>query len=102
MSKAVPIFVFKVALAGQKSIWRKIAMRGNQTLDDLHEAIFDAFDRYDEHLYSFYFPPPGTKKLVMSKVRDYRGVQLSGDVRRRGAVLRTPTCRMRARRRSRR
>lgn len=46
-------------------------MRGNQTLDDLHEAIFDAFDRYDEHLYSFYFPPPGTKKLAMSKVRDY-------------------------------
>jgi hypothetical protein len=69
MSK--PIFIFKVALAGQRSIWRKIAMRGNQTLDDLHEAIFDAFDRYDEHLYSFYFPPPGTKKLALSKVRNY-------------------------------
>jgi len=69
MSK--PVFIFKVALAGKKSIWRKIAMLGNQTLDDLHEAIFDAFDRYDEHLYSFYFPPLGTKKLAMSKVRDY-------------------------------
>jgi len=66
-----PVFVFKVALAGRKSIWRKIAMRGNQTLDDLHEAIFDAFDRFDEHLYSFYFPPQGTKKLAMSKLRDY-------------------------------
>jgi hypothetical protein len=69
---AQPIFVFKVALADGRNIWRKIAMRGNQTLDDLHDAIFGAFDRYDEHLYSFYFPPPGTKKLTMSKVRDYR------------------------------
>ena len=36
-------------------------MRGGQTLDDLHEAIYDAFDRDDEHLYSFYFPKPGAK-----------------------------------------
>ena len=45
------IFVLKVALAGRKGIWRKIALRGGQTLDDLHEAIFEAFDRDDEHLY---------------------------------------------------
>jgi len=56
-----PLFVFKVGLAGRKSIWRKIALRGSQTLDDLHEAIFDAFDREEEHLYSFYFPKPGSK-----------------------------------------
>jgi hypothetical protein len=56
------VFVFKVALAEKKSIWRKIALRGDQTLDDLHEAIYDAFDRDDEHLYSFYFPLPGAKK----------------------------------------
>lgn len=56
-----PVYVFKVALSGRKSIWRRIAMRASQTLDDLHEAIFDAFDRYDEHLYSFYFPKPGAK-----------------------------------------
>lgn len=35
-------------------------MRGDQTLEDLHEAIYEAFDRYDEHLYSFYVAPPGT------------------------------------------
>ncbi|MGD0516536.1 MAG: plasmid pRiA4b ORF-3 family protein [Thermoguttaceae bacterium] len=52
----LPIFIFKVALAGRKSIWRKIAVKGNQTLDDLHGMIFDAFDRYDDHLYSFFFP----------------------------------------------
>jgi hypothetical protein len=65
-----PIFVFKVALAGRKSIWRNIAVRGDQTLDDLHEAIYDAFDRYDEHLYSFYFPLPGAKKSRRFSMRD--------------------------------
>lgn len=54
-------YVFKVGLAGRRSIWRKIALRGDQTLDDLHEAIFHAFDRFDEHLYSFYFPKPGAR-----------------------------------------
>jgi hypothetical protein len=56
-----PVVILKVALAGRKSIWRRIVLRGSQTLDDLHESIFDAFDRDDEHLYSFYFPQPGTK-----------------------------------------
>ena len=65
-----PVFVFKVALKGRKSIWRRIAVRGNQTLDDLHEAIFDAFDRYDEHLYSFYFPKPGAKMSRRYGMRD--------------------------------
>lgn len=50
------VYLFKVALSGRKSIWRRIAIKGDQTLDDLHEAIFDAFDRDDEHLYSFFIP----------------------------------------------
>lgn len=45
----------KVDLKGAKRIWHLIAMRGDQTLGDLHEAIFVAFDRFDSHLYSFYF-----------------------------------------------
>ena len=53
-----PVYTFKVYL-GKKlkkrpRVWRTIAIRGDQTLDDLHNAIFDAFDRWDEHLYSFY------------------------------------------------
>jgi hypothetical protein len=55
------VHIFKVALAARKRIWRRIAMRDNQTLDDLHEAIYLAFDRDDEHMYSFYFPRPGQK-----------------------------------------
>ncbi|MBN1508626.1 MAG: hypothetical protein JW955_17395 [Sedimentisphaerales bacterium] len=44
-SKAATVYTFKVALAGHKSIWRRIAVRGNQTLDHLHEVIFAAFNR---------------------------------------------------------
>lgn len=36
-------------------ISRTIQVRGDQTLEDLHHAIFDAFDRDDEHLYEFQF-----------------------------------------------
>lgn len=55
------VFVFKVALQVDKKIWRRIAVRSDQTLEDLHDVIFDAFERYDEHLYSFYLPPAGSK-----------------------------------------
>jgi hypothetical protein len=34
---------------------RTIEIRADQTLADLHNAIFDAFDREDEHLYEFQF-----------------------------------------------
>ena len=55
------LYVFKVALAQQKRIWRRIAVRSDQTLDDLHAAIFRAFNRFDEHLYSFFLAPPGAR-----------------------------------------
>lgn len=63
---------FKVNLKGAKRIWRLIAMRGDQTLDDLHEAIFGAFDRFDSHLYSFYFPKaPRRRSAVGPTPREY-------------------------------
>lgn len=34
-------------------ISRTIQIRGDQTLEDLHNAIFNAFDRDDPHLYEF-------------------------------------------------
>ncbi len=36
-----------------KIISRTIEIRGRQTLEDLHEAIFEAFDREEDHLYEF-------------------------------------------------
>ncbi len=38
-----------------KRIRRAIEIRGDQTLGQLHRAIFAAFDRSDEHLYQFQF-----------------------------------------------
>jgi hypothetical protein len=55
------VYSFKVALAHQKRIYRNIEILSNQTLHDLHEAIFTSFDRYDEHLYSFYLTFTATK-----------------------------------------
>jgi hypothetical protein len=39
----------------QKVVQRVIEIRGDQTLEQLHRAIFEAFDRWDEHLYQFQF-----------------------------------------------
>src|SRR4051812_31208813 len=36
-------------------ISRTIQIRGDQTLEDLHHAIFEAFGRFDEHMYEFQF-----------------------------------------------
>jgi hypothetical protein len=38
-----------------KIIFRTIQVRGDQTLEGLHKTIFEAYDRFDEHLYEFMF-----------------------------------------------
>ena len=38
-----------------KEVSRVIEIRGDQTLEQLHDAIFKAYDRSDEHLYEFQF-----------------------------------------------
>lgn len=47
---------------------RTIEIRGDQTLARLHSAIFDAFERFDEHLYEFQI---GGKKPMDPKARRY-------------------------------
>ncbi|MFZ4539781.1 IS1096 element passenger TnpR family protein [Propionivibrio sp.] len=66
------IFVLKVALKYNKRIWRKIAIRGDQTLTTLHHAIFRAFDREEEHLYSFYFSSKPTSTSYYNRVAGAR------------------------------
>ncbi len=39
----------------KSGIARTIAIRGEHTLEKLHDAIFSAFDRFDAHLYQFEF-----------------------------------------------
>ena len=45
---------FKVSLRDRPDIWRIIDIKGNQMLSSLHKAIFKAFDRFEEHKYSFF------------------------------------------------
>jgi hypothetical protein len=63
-TKTVPaanLYVLAVFLTGgptsekfaNKVISRTIEIRGDQTLAQLHDAIFRAYDRWDEHLYEF-------------------------------------------------
>ena len=40
-------------------ISRTIEIRGDQTLEDLHNAIFKAFNREDQHMYEFQFGGKG-------------------------------------------
>jgi hypothetical protein len=48
------VYRFKVVFQDAKDLWRRIELRGDQTLDDLHYAIQAAFDWDNDHLYSFY------------------------------------------------
>jgi hypothetical protein len=57
------LYVISVFLMGgpiskkfaNKEISRVIEIRGDQTLEQLHDAIFQAYDRSDQHLYEFQF-----------------------------------------------
>jgi hypothetical protein len=48
---------------------RTIQIKGDQTLQDLHDAIFDAFGRWEEHMYEFTFGKgpmdPEAKRYVL-------------------------------------
>jgi len=50
------------------TVARTIQIRSDQTLEDLHEAIFNAFDRFDEHMYEFQI---GGKGPMDRKARRY-------------------------------
>jgi hypothetical protein len=57
---------------------RTIQMRGDQTLADLHHALFDAFGRWEEHLYEFQFgkgpmDPKGPRYVLPSALQAERG-----------------------------
>jgi len=58
-------------LKKNKAVCRTIQIRGDQTLEDLHYAIFDAFNREDQHMFEFQVGgkgpmDPKAKKYVLS------------------------------------
>ncbi|MBS3758341.1 MAG: plasmid pRiA4b ORF-3 family protein [Desulfobacterales bacterium] len=57
------LYRMKVSIFGIPRLYRTIEASENCTFDDLHEAIFEAFDRYDPHLYSFFITRRDTKNI---------------------------------------
>ncbi|MCC7483541.1 MAG: plasmid pRiA4b ORF-3 family protein [Burkholderiales bacterium] len=76
--RAKKVYTFEIALLSgpvtrdfarkNRTISRTIEAQGGRTLADLHDAIFDAFDRYEEHLYEFQF---GGKRPMDPEARRY-------------------------------
>lgn len=69
-----------------KIISRTIQIRGDQTLEDLHKAIFKASNRFDSHLYEFNLgegPDDGTAvySLPMPMKIPELDEEMAGDVR---------------------
>jgi len=61
-----------------KEISRVIEIRGDQTLEQLHHAIFKAYDRWDDHMYQFQFgkrpfDPDGPNYGVSSPQQSKKG-----------------------------
>ena len=70
-------------------IARTVQIRGDQTLEQLHDAIFDAFERFDAHMYEFQV---GGKGPMDPKARRYvlaMGDEPFGDREPAGEVTRT-------------
>jgi Plasmid pRiA4b ORF-3-like protein len=50
----VDAYVFEAELDGFPEVTRRLALRGDQTLQDLHEELRRAFEWWEDHLYSFW------------------------------------------------
>ncbi len=75
-----PAFVKK-----NPEISRKIEMRGDDTLDMLHFAIFDAFNRHDPHMYEYQVGgkgpmDPQARRYVLSDMIEGRSAEELADV----------------------
>ncbi|MGD8449955.1 MAG: plasmid pRiA4b ORF-3 family protein [Desulfobacterales bacterium] len=57
------VYQLRVSIIGIPKIYRIIEASENCTFDDLHETIFNAFNRYDPHLYSFFITKKDTKSV---------------------------------------
>jgi hypothetical protein len=48
------VYIFRASLAGVRGVSRKLAVRGDRTLEDVHELLQIAYDWGDDHLYAFW------------------------------------------------
>lgn len=68
-----------------KTVSRTVLIRGDQTLDQLHDAIFAAFDRDDPHMYEFQMgkgpmDPDGPRYVLPEAAGDDFGAPIAGTV----------------------
>lgn len=68
MAETKNVLILKVALKMKKSVWRRIAIREDQTLHALFHAINEAFDWDFDHLYSFFIT--GVKNASRKRIRE--------------------------------
>jgi hypothetical protein len=59
----VKSYLLKVSIIGIPRVNRVLEVSENSTFADLHEAIFEAFDRYDPHLYAFFLTGKDTRNI---------------------------------------
>ena len=57
------IYQFRVSIIGIPKVYRIIEASETCTFDDLHDLIFQAFERFDPHLYSFFITRKDTKNM---------------------------------------
>lgn len=90
------LYVFKVGIIDgpmtpafmkkNPEVSREIAIRGDQTLTTLHQAIFAAFGREEEHMYEFQVKgkgpndPDGDRYVLAMAMEDSLGEPPAGDV----------------------
>jgi len=67
------MYQLRVSIVGMGKLYRIIEASGNCTFDDLHHVIFQAFDRGDPHMYSFFI----TKKDVKSTSSIYKSPEIT-------------------------
>lgn len=80
MEGPVEVYHFKVALDDKKRVYRRILIRGDQSLLDLHQAIFEAFDRFDPHLFSFFLTRGRTTSIRKRFAAPEFSVQDGGEI----------------------
>ena len=56
-------YLLKVSIIGLPRVYRLFEVSEKSTFVDLHDAIFDAFHRYDPHLFSFFLTGKDTKNV---------------------------------------
>jgi len=57
------IYQLRVSIIGIAKVYRILEVSENCTFDELHEAIFQSFHRYDPHLYSFFITRKDSKNM---------------------------------------